>query len=29
LIHVFTGERHHRGEMIPILWQGNIQPSDM
>jgi uncharacterized damage-inducible protein DinB len=27
LIHVFTEELHHRGEIIPILWQGNIQPS--
>ncbi len=29
LIHVFTEELHHRGEMIAILWQMNIQPPDM
>ena len=29
LIHVFTEELHHRGEIIAILWQMNIQPPDM
>jgi uncharacterized damage-inducible protein DinB len=29
LIHVFTEELHHRGEIIAILWQMDIQPSDM
>jgi uncharacterized damage-inducible protein DinB len=29
LIHVITEELHHRGEMIAILWQMNIQPPDM
>ena len=29
LIHVVTEELHHRGEMIAILWQMNIQPPDM
>jgi uncharacterized damage-inducible protein DinB len=29
LIHVFTGELHHRGEITAILWQMDIQPPDM
>jgi uncharacterized damage-inducible protein DinB len=29
LIHVITEELHHRGEMIAILWQMDIQPPDM
>lgn len=29
LIHVFTEELHHRGEIIAILWQMDIQPPDM
>src|SRR5919198_3481608 len=29
LIHVVTEELHHRGEMIAILWQMNIQPPDI
>jgi uncharacterized damage-inducible protein DinB len=29
LIHVMTEELHHRGELIAILWQINIQPPDM
>ncbi len=29
LIHVFTEEMHHRGEIIAILWQMDIQPPDM
>ena len=29
LIHVITEELHHRGEIIAILWQINIQPPDM
>ena len=29
LMHVFTEELHHRGEIIAILWQMNIQPPDM
>ena len=29
LIHVFTEELHHLGEIIAILWQMNIQPPDM
>ena len=29
LIHVVTEELHHRGEIIAILWQMNIQPPDM
>ena len=29
LIHVFTEELHHRGEIIAILWQMDIQPHDM
>jgi uncharacterized damage-inducible protein DinB len=29
LIHVFTEELHHRGEIIAILWQIDIQPPDM
>jgi uncharacterized damage-inducible protein DinB len=29
LMHVFTEELHHRGEIIAILWQMDIQPSDM
>jgi uncharacterized damage-inducible protein DinB len=29
LIHVLTEELHHRGEIIAILWQMNIQPPDM
>lgn len=29
LIHVIAEELHHRGEIIAILWQMNIQPPDM
>ena len=29
LIHVVIEEIHHRGEMIAILWQMNMQPPDM
>ena len=29
LIHVMTEELHHRGEIIAILWQMNMQPPDM
>ena len=29
LIHVTTQELHHRGEIIAILWQMNLQPPDM
>ncbi len=29
LIHVITEELHHRGEIIVILWQMDIQPPDM
>ena len=29
LIHVLIEELHHRGEMIAILWQMDIQPPDM
>ena len=29
LIHVVTEELHHRGEIIAILWQRNIEPPDM
>ncbi|CAN5122731.1 hypothetical protein BH18THE2_BH18THE2_43320 [soil metagenome] len=29
LIHVITEELHHRGEIIAVLWQMNIQPPDM
>jgi uncharacterized damage-inducible protein DinB len=29
LIHVMAEELHHRGEIIAILWQMNIQPPDM
>ena len=29
LIHVFTEELHHRGEIIAMLWQMDIQPPDM
>jgi uncharacterized damage-inducible protein DinB len=29
LIHVVTEEIHHRGEIIAILWQMNIEPPDM
>jgi uncharacterized damage-inducible protein DinB len=29
LIHVFTEELHHRGEIIAILWQMDIPPPDM
>ena len=29
LIHIITEEIHHRGEMIGILWQMNIQPPDI
>jgi uncharacterized damage-inducible protein DinB len=29
LIHVFTEELHHRGEIIAILWQMDMQPPDM
>jgi uncharacterized damage-inducible protein DinB len=29
LLHVFTEELHHRGEIIAILWQMDIQPPDM
>jgi uncharacterized damage-inducible protein DinB len=28
-MHVMTEELHHRGEIIAILWQENIQPPDM
>jgi len=29
LLHVMTEELHHRGEIIAILWQKEIQPPDM
>jgi uncharacterized damage-inducible protein DinB len=29
LLHVMTEELHHRGEIIAILWQKDIQPPDM
>ena len=29
LIHVFTEELHHRGEIIAILWQMDMQPPDL
>ena len=29
LFHVFTEEMHHRGEIIAMLWQMDIQPPDM
>ena len=29
LTHVITEKLHHRGEIISILWQINIQPPDM
>jgi uncharacterized damage-inducible protein DinB len=29
LIYVITEELHHKGEIIAILWQMNIQPPDM
>jgi uncharacterized damage-inducible protein DinB len=29
LIHVFTEEVYHRGEMIAMLWQMDVQPPDM
>jgi uncharacterized damage-inducible protein DinB len=29
LIHVVIEEIHHRGEIIAILWQMNIEPPDM
>lgn len=29
LIHVFTEELHHRGEIIAMLWQMDVQPPDM
>jgi uncharacterized damage-inducible protein DinB len=29
LTHVITEELHHRGEIIAVLWQMNIQPPDM
>ena len=29
LIHVIVEELHHRGEIIAILWQMNLQPPDM
>ena len=29
LINIITEELHHRGEIIAILWQMNIQPPDM
>ena len=29
LINIITEELHHRGEIIAILWQMNIQPLDM
>jgi uncharacterized damage-inducible protein DinB len=29
LIHVMAEELHHRGEIIAILWQMNIEPPDM
>jgi uncharacterized damage-inducible protein DinB len=28
-MHVITEELHHRGKIIAILWQTNIQPPDM
>jgi uncharacterized damage-inducible protein DinB len=28
-MHVITEEIHHRGEIIAILWQMNIQPPDI
>ena len=28
-MHVIIEEIHHRGEIIAILWQMNIQPPDM
>jgi uncharacterized damage-inducible protein DinB len=29
LIHVIAEELHHRGEIIAILWQMNLQPPDI
>lgn len=29
LMHVFTEEVHHRGEIIAMLWQMDVQPPDM
>ena len=29
LIHIITEELRHRGEIIAIRWQMNIQPPDM
>jgi uncharacterized damage-inducible protein DinB len=29
LIHVVIEEIHHRGEIIAMLWQMNIEPPDM
>jgi uncharacterized damage-inducible protein DinB len=29
LIHVFEEEVHHRGELIALLWQMNIEPPPM
>jgi len=29
LIHVFEEEVHHRGELIALLWQMNVQPPQM
>ncbi|WP_407637195.1 hypothetical protein [Candidatus Nitrososphaera gargensis] len=26
---MFTEELHHRGEIIAMLWQMNVQPADM
>ena len=28
-LHVITEELHHRGEIIAILWQQDLQPPDM
>jgi uncharacterized damage-inducible protein DinB len=29
LIHVFEEEVHHRGELIALLWQMNVEPPPM
>jgi uncharacterized damage-inducible protein DinB len=29
LIHVFEEEVHHRGELIALLWQMNVEPPSM
>ena len=29
LLHIMTEELHHRGEIIAILWQQDLQPPDM